>query len=275
MVGSKADFKIKGDRKYFLIFDIDGTLRPDQVTSLDHRYPRINPETAMKLQELNNHKQVDVVILTARSYVDIFRSNIPKSITKYCGFGKQIIENDILKYAREEFVKAYDETVCFIDIIKDLLGFDLISELDFLTTPGDFAIYFESANYQAKKDRILEIIQMLLRNSSRWSLLDFGKELVFKDNKYKYNKGDAARDIIDKLDFTETTEVCLFGDSEADYAGMLALRQYQSEHPNKRIKIKNFSVGPLLNGKEQIDIALESYKETIELVNEFHSFFCK
>lgn len=267
------DFMVRDDRKYFLIFDIDGTLRPDEVTSLDHRYPKINPEAAIQLQELNSHPQVNVVILTARSYVDIFRSNIPRNITKYCGFGKQIIENDVLKYAREEFTKAYEETVCFIEIIKDLIGVELITGLDFLTTPGDFAIYFENANYEEQKSKILEIINLLLKNSKRWTLMDFGKEIIFKDNKYKYNKGNAVEDMLNHLDLEELTQVCLFGDSEADYEGMKALRNYQLQHPEKRLKVKNFSIGPTLLNKECVDINLESYKDTIDLVNRFYDFF--
>lgn len=264
--------KIQLDSKknYFLIFDVDGTLRPDTVTALDHRYPRIDPDIAMKLRSLNTHDRVKISILTARSYVDIFRSNIPKNITKYCAFGKQIIENDILRYPRSEFSRAYDEITMFIDIIKDILGPVLTAHLDFLVTPGDFVIYFEASEYEEQKTRILEILEIILFNSKRWTIEDLGKEIVFRDHKYPYNKGDAIFDILDGIDLQNLTQVYLFGDSEADYKAMIALREYQKLHPQKRLKVANVAVGPGLKGKESVDMVFDSYKDTLVFVSKLH-----
>ncbi len=265
-----AKFDLDTEKKFFLIFDVDGTLRPDEVTALDHRYPRINPETAKQLQKLNAHPKVEIVILTARSYVDLFRSNIPKNITKYCGFGKQIIQNDVLRYAREEFQKGYDETVFFIDIIKDIIGPKLCEDIDFLITPGDFALYFEADKYQEQKERIMRILEIMFMHSLRWTILDFGKELVFKDAKYPYDKGNAAWDILEQINLNDLTHVFLFGDSSADYKAMDALRKYQKTYPNKRLKVSNISVGPLIGNKESVDVNFSSYKETLAFVNELY-----
>ncbi len=265
---SKFDFeKIN---KFFLIFDIDGTLRPDTVMALDHRYPKIDPRTAQQLKQLNTHPKFRVAILTARSYVDIFRSNISNNIIKFCGFGKQIVNNDILRYAREDFSRAYDETVMFVDIIKDIIGPILASELDFLLTPGDFSLYFEAEDYQEKKEKILEILQLILFNSRRWQMIDMGKELIFKDRKYPYDKGDAIFDILDAMDLNNLTQVLFFGDSQADYRAMIALREYQKLHPQKRLKVTNIAVGPALLGQELVTYNFESYKDTTQFVDHLY-----
>ncbi|MCE2929275.1 MAG: hypothetical protein LW817_06570 [Candidatus Caenarcaniphilales bacterium] len=258
-------------KKILLIFDVDGTLRPDTVEALDHRYPKVDPIVAKKLMELNALSQIEISILTARSYVDIYRSNLPKNVTKYCGFGKQIIQNEILRYPKEEFHRAYDETTMFIDIIKDILGPKLTSSLDFLITPGDFSVYFEAKDFQEQKAKIMEIIEIVLFNSQRWKIDDLGREVVFKDAKYPYTKGDAIYHILDLVDLSEPTKVFFFGDSFADYKAMEALRSYQKMHPQKRLKVKNIAVGPILKDKELVDIVFESYKETLEFVNDLHA----
>ncbi len=263
-------FDLTGDKKFFLIFDVDGTLRPDEVTALDHRYPKIDPGVARKLMELNTHERVKIIILTARSCVDIFRSNIPKNITKYCGFGKQVVENEAIRHHREEFTKAYDETVFFVDIIKDILGPQLTKDLDFLITPGDFAIYFEADKYQEQRKRIMAILEILFSHSKRWHLLDLDKELIFKDNKYAYNKGNAVWDVLEQMNLNELTHVFLFGDSMADYLAMKSLREYQKTYPQKRLKVTNISVGPDLVNEEAVDLHFESYKETLAFVEELH-----
>ena len=195
-----AKFDLESDSQFVLIFDVDGTLRPDEVTALDHRYPKVDPKAAEQLHELNQHDRVRVMILTARSYVDIYRSNLPKDITKYCGFGKQIVDNDSVRYSRAEFQKAYDETIFFIDIIKDILGPHLTRDVSWLVTPGDFAIYFEAHDYEAQKQSIMNVLEIVFAHSTRWQIMDFGKELIFKDAKYPYNKGDAIWDILDTFD---------------------------------------------------------------------------
>ncbi len=268
-------FHLNSDKKFFLIFDVDGTLRPDTVTALDHRYPKIDPETAMSLRLLNTHEKVQISILTARSYVDIFRSNIPNNITKYCGFGKQIVENDILRYPRPEFARAYDEITVFVDLIKDILGPVLTANLDFLVTPGDFALYFEANDYQEKKAKIKAVLEMVFANSQRWHIEDLGKEIIFKDSKYTYNKGDAIFDILDALNLQALTHVYLFGDSDADYKAMVALRDYQKLHPQKRLKVTNIAVGHQLDEREAVDISFDSYKDTLKFVSVLHDMFLK
>lgn len=268
-----AKFDLESKSKFFLIFDVDGTLRPDEVTALDHRYPRIDPDTARKLMELNTHERVRIIVLTARSCVDLFRSNLPKNIVKYCGFGKQVVENEAIRYPRDEFTKAYDETVFFIDIIKDILGPQLSKDIDFLITPGDFAIYFEADKYVEQKKRIMAILEIVFAHSKRWELLDLGKELIFKDSKYAYNKGNAVWDILDQTNLNELTQVFLFGDSMADYQAMLALREYQKTYPQKRMKVANVSVGPALINEEAVNLRFESYKQTLQFVNALHTKF--
>ena len=263
-------FDLDKETRFLLIFDVDGTLRPDTVDCLDHRHPKIHPEAAKQLMELNTHPRVTVSILTARSYVDIYRSNLPKNITKYCGFGKQIVENDILRYPRPDFNRAYDEITMFIDIIKDILGPKLTASLDFLITPGDFAIYFDADNYQEQKEKIMEIIEIVIFNSQRWSIMDFGKEIIFRDAKYPYDKGDAIKDILDGTDLNKLTQVFFFGDSNDDYKAMQGLRSYQKLHPQKRIKVNNICVGPALKGREFVDMEFESYKETLSFVSGLH-----
>lgn len=263
-------FDLESDKKFFLIFDVDGTLRPDTVDCLDHRYPKIDPKAAKQLRDLNTHDRVDIIVLTARSYVDIFRSNLPKNIIKYCGFGKQIVENDVLKYSREEFTRAYDETVFFIDIVKDILGPDLSKELDFLVTPGDFAIYFESEHYEQKKASIMSILKIVFAHSKRWHVLDLGKEVVFKDSKYYYDKGNAVWDILDKMNLNDPTKVFFFGDSAADHRAMVALREYQKANSQKRLKVKNICVGQAINDDNSVDMRFESYKETLKFVDLLH-----
>lgn len=265
-----AKFDFDKTHKFFLIFDVDGTLRPDTVMALDHRYPRIDPKTAQQLKQLNTHPKFRIAILTARSYVDIFRSNIPNNIIKFCGFGKQIVNNDILRYAREDYARAYDETVMFVDLIKDIIGPVLASELDFLITPGDFSLYFEAEDYQEKKAKIMEIIEIVLFNSRRWQIQDMGKEIIFKDRKYPYDKGDAIFDILSAMDLTNLTQVFFFGDSEADYRAMTALREYQKLNPQKRIKVGNIAVGPALAGKELVTNNFESYKITLNFIDELY-----
>lgn len=263
-------FDLDKNTRFHLIFDVDGTLRPDTVDCLDHRHPKIHPNAAKQLMELNTHPRVMVSILTARSYVDIYRSNLPKNIIKYCGFGKQIVENDILRYPREDFHRAYDEITMFIDLIKDILGPTLTASLDFLITPGDFAIYFESDNYLDQKQKIMEILEIILFNSQRWSLMDLGKEIVFKDAKFPYDKGDAIQDILDSFDLSKLTQVFFFGDSNDDYKAMESLRSYQKLHPQKRVKVNNVCVGPVLKGKKFVDLEFESYKETLDFVATLH-----
>ncbi len=268
-------FQLNSDKKFFLIFDVDGTLRPDTVTALDHRHPRIDPETAKSLRILNTHEKVRISILTARSYVDIFRSNIPNSITKYCGFGKQIVENDILRYPRPEFARAYDEITVFVDLIKDILGPVLTANLDFLVTPGDFALYFEANDYQEQKAKVKAVLETVFANSQRWHIEDLGKEIIFKDSKYTYNKGDAIFDILDALNLEDLTHVYLFGDSDADHKAMVALREYQKLHPQKRLKVTNIAVGHQLDQRESVDINFDSYKDTLKFVATLHDLFLK
>lgn len=258
------------ERKYFFIFDIDGTLRPDEVEALDHRHPKIPPTTAQQLKNINLLDNFDIVILTARAYVDIFKSNFPKDIIKYCCYGKQILDNDILRYPREEFRKSYDETVLFIDLIKDLLSKEHVSKIDFLVSPGDFAIYFNETNYEQSKQEIMETVSLLLKNSRRWKTLDFGKEVIFLDNKYHYDKGDAAKDIVDKLNLETLTNVFMFGDSATDVKAMMALREYQKEHPSKRIKVCNISIGKALSDYEFIDFRFGSHHDTIKFIDALH-----
>lgn len=264
-------FSLDHNKKIFLIFDVDGTLRADTVDCLDHRYPKIDPEAAIQLMELNTLDNVRVAILTARSYVDIFRSNLPKNLIKYCGFGKQIVKNDVLRYAREDFHRAHDETTMFIDIIKDIIGPKLTANLDFLITPGDFAIYFELQDYEEHKQKIMEIVELILFNSKRWQIKDYGKEVIFKDLKYSYNKGDAIRDILDGTDLNDLTQVFFFGDSRDDYPAMIALRDYQKQYPGKRIKVNSISVGPTLLDEPNVDYNFESHDETIAFVKQLHA----
>ncbi|MDA0772496.1 MAG: hypothetical protein O3C63_06090 [Cyanobacteria bacterium] len=270
-----AKFDLETDSKYLLVFDVDGTLRPDEVIALDHRYPKIDPKAAEQLLELNQHDKVDILILTARSYVDIFRSNLPKNIKKYCGFGKQVVENDAVRYTRQEFANAYDETIFFIDIIKDILGPHLTQDVSFLVTPGDFAMYFESHEYEAQKKSIMNVLEIVFAHSNRWEILDFGKELIFKDAKYPYDKGDAIWDILDQIDLSELTQVFFFGDSMADYKAMLALRAYQQKYQQKRLKVKNVCVGPALVNEEAVTIKLDSYKDTIKFLESLHQKVCR
>jgi hypothetical protein len=42
-------------------------------------------------------------------------------------------------------------------------------------------------------------------------------------------------------------------------------------HPQKRLKVKNIAVGPIMKDKELVDIVFESYKETLEFVNDLHA----
>ncbi len=266
------DNNLEASRKYFLIFDIDGTLRPDMVEALDHRHPKISAKTAKQLSELNTVPGLEVVILTARSYLDLFRSNFPRNIRKYCGCGRQIIDNDVLTYAREEFSRSYDETVMFIDLLKDLFGRELTAQIDFLVTPGDFALYFDVEDYASVKSQVLEKVNFLLHNSSRWKFTDFGKELIFLDTKYKYDKGDAVLDILDQTDLdTTVTHVFMFGDSLADYQAMKALRAYQVRYPSKKLKVSNVSVGPKLGEQPDIDFRFPSYTETLDFIDKLHS----
>ena len=236
-----------------MIFDVDGTLRPDTVDALDHRYPKVDPNVAQQLMNLNTLDNVTVLILTARSPIDIYRSNLPKNIRKYCGFGKQIMEGENLKYTREDFSQADSEIAMFIELLKDILGPKLTAGIDFLTTPGDFAIYFESQDFKKQKDKVLKILELILINSKRWEILDFGRELIVKDAKYPYTKGDAIFDILNLMDLSQLYQVFFFGDSNDDYAAMNALREYQKLFPHKRIKVNNVCVGDVLVGKENVD----------------------
>lgn len=264
------------DRKYLLIFDIDGTLRPDEIESLDHRHPRIPPETALQLRDLNALSYIDIIILTARSYIDLFKSNFPKEIIKYCGCGKQILDNEILTYAREDFRRSYDETVIFIELIKDLIGKHLQSKVDYLITPGDFALYFNRDDYKAEKKEIMSKLDLFLAESTRWRISDFGKELIFHDNKYHYDKGNAAKDIMSDLDLeTKVVHAFMFGDSAMDYKAMLGLRDYQKQNPSKRLKVNNISVGPKLIEKDLIDFRFDSYNDTIDFIEALHKVFIK
>ncbi len=267
------DNALDPSRKYFLIFDIDGTLRPDMVEALDHRHPKIAAKTAKQLSELNTVPGLELIILTARSYIDLFRSNFPRNVRKYCGCGRQIIDNDVLTYAREEFARSYDETVIFIDLLKDILGREVVSDIDFLVTPGDFALYFDVEDYAEVKRMTLEKINFLLERSSRWQVSDFGKELIFLDTKYKYDKGDAVWDILDTRDLDAVpTQVFMFGDSLADYQAMKGLRAYQKHYPNKKMKVANISVGPKLNNTaEGIDFRFPSYTETLDFIDKLHA----
>lgn len=257
-------------RKYFFIFDIDGTLRPDTIDGLDHRHPKIPPQTALQLKDINLEPNCEVVILTARSYADMFKSNFPKDITKYCGCGKQILDNEILRYPRDEFQRSYDETVIFIDILKDILGKALVSKIDFLVAPGDFAIYFNEASFEKSKEEIMEKVNLILENSSRWEFTDHGKELIFIDNKYHYDKGDAVKDIMDNLDLSLPTYVFMFGDSPSDARAMLGLRDYQKDHPHKRLKVANVSVGDSLGDYGSVDFRFESHLDTIGFIEALH-----
>ncbi len=268
-----AKFDLDAERKFFLIFDVDGTLRPDEVTALDHRYPKIDPDIARKLMDLNAHEKVRIIVLTARSCVDLFRSNLPKNIVKYCAFGKQVVENEAIRYPRDEFTKAYDETVFFVDIVKDIIGPQLSKDLDFLITPGDFAIYFEADKYLEQKKRIMSILHIVFAHSKRWDVLDLGKEVIFKDSKYAYNKGNAIWDILDQTNLNELTQVFMFGDSMADYQAMAALREYQKTHPQKRLKVTNISVGPALANEEAVTLRFETYRETLKFVDALHEKF--
>jgi hypothetical protein len=266
-------FKLEKSNKILLIFDVDGTLRPDTVESLDHRYPKVDPKVAQQLMNLNTLDNVTVLVLTARSPIDLYRSNLPKNVRKYCGFGKQIMEGENLKYTREDFAQADAEISMFTEIIKDIMGPKLIAGLDFLTTPGDFAIYFESKDFTQQKKSVVKILETLFVNSRRWSILDFGKELIIKDAKYPYTKGDAIFDILNLTDLSELHQVFFFGDSNDDYKAMEALREYQQIFPQKRIKVNNVCVGPALVGKELVDFEFKSYEDTINFVNSLYGKF--
>lgn len=268
-------FNEENENHILLIFDVDGTIRPDTVEALDHRYPKVDPIVAKQLMNLNTLDNVTVLILTARSPIDIYRSNLPKNIKKYCGFGKQLMEGENLKYTREDFVTADAEIAMFVELIKDILGPNLTASLDFITTPGDFAIYFESQDYEEQKNDILQIIDKILVNSKRWKLLDYGREIIFKDAKYPYTKGDAIFDILNLMNLSELHQVFFFGDSKDDYAAMQALREYQSLFPQKRMKVTNVCVGESLKGKELVDFEFESYKDTISFVNSLYGKFFK
>ncbi len=265
------DSSLDPSRKYFLIFDIDGTLRPDQVEALDHRHPKISAKTAKQLSELNTVPGLELIILTARSYIDLFRSNFPRNVRKYCGCGRQIIDNDVLTYAREEFARSYDETVMFIDLLKDVFGREISSQIDFLVTPGDFALYFDVEDYSSLKQEVLTKVEFLLAKSSRWQFNDFGKELIFLDTKYKYDKGDAVWDILSYKELDSvSTQVFMFGDSLADYQAMKSLRAYQIHHPNKKLKVSNVSVGPKLNEQAGVDYRFPAYTETLDFIDKLH-----
>jgi hydroxymethylpyrimidine pyrophosphatase-like HAD family hydrolase len=266
-------FNLEKSNNILLIFDVDGTLRPDTVESLDHRYPKVDPKIAKQLMNLNTLDNVTVFILTARSPIDLYRSNLPKNIRKYCGFGKQIMEGENLKYTREDFSQADAEISMFTEIIKDIMGPKLIAGLDFLTTPGDFAIYFESKEFAEQKKAVVKILDTLFVNSKRWNILDFGKELIIKDSKYPYTKGDAIFDILNLMDLSVLHQVFFFGDSNDDYTAMQALRQYQKIYPQKRIKVNNICVGPVLTGKELVDFEFKSYEDTISFVSSLYGKF--
>lgn len=268
-------FNLEKSNNILLIFDVDGTLRPDTVEALDHRYPKVDPGVAKKLMNLNTLDNVTVLVLTARSPIDLYRSNLPKNIKKYCGFGKQVMEGENLKYTRDDFAQADAEIAMFTEIIKDVMGPKLVAGLDFLTTPGDFAIYFESKEFEEQKRSVLQILETIFVNSKRWSILDFGKELIIKDAKFPYTKGDAIFDILNLTDLSELHQVFFFGDSNDDYKAMQALRDYQGIYPNKRIKVNNICVGPALAGKDLVDFEFLTYEDTIAFVNSLYGKFFK
>lgn len=266
-----AKFNIDKNNEILLIFDVDGTLRPDTVESLDHRYPKVDPNVAQQLMNLNTLDNITVLILTARSAIDLYRSNLPKNIKKYCGFGKQVMEGENLKYTRDDFQNADAEIAVFIEILKDILGPNLTASLDFLTTPGDFAIYFEAKDFKEQKAKVLQVLNQILQNSKRWSILDFGKELIVKDAKYPYTKGDAIFDILNLTNLSNLHQVFFFGDSGDDYKAMTALREYQKIYPQKRIKVNNVCVGDALKNKEMVDFEFDSYEDTISFVGALYA----
>jgi hydroxymethylpyrimidine pyrophosphatase-like HAD family hydrolase len=263
-------FSFDRNDKYFLIFDIDGTLRPDTPESLDHRHPKIAADAALRLGVLNLLDNVDIIVLTARSHIDVLRANLPKNIRKYCAFGKVILDGEIIRYAREEFHTLYDETLMFKGLLMDIFGEDLSEKIDFLLTPGDFSIFFHEENYLKTKKIILEKINSLLENSKRWLIWDFAKEIILKDTKNHYDKGNAIRDILNTLDLSTPTRIYMFGDSPADYMAMEGLRNYQREHPNKRLKVSNICVGNQISDSEIIDFRFESYKDTLNFIERLH-----
>ena len=264
-------FNLETNSNILLIFDVDGTLRPDTVEALDHRYPKVDPNVAQELMNLNTLDNVTVLILTARSPIDLYRSNLPKNIRKYCSFGKQVMEGEILRYTRDDFAEADKEIAVFIEILKDIMGPKLIAGLDFLATPGDFAIYFESPDFTEQKKKVSKVLNTILENSKRWQILDFGRELIIKDAKYPYTKGDAIFDILNLVNLSELHQVFFFGDSNDDYKAMEALREYQKIYPQKRIKVNNVCVGEALKGKDLVDFEFESYKDTISFVSTLYA----
>lgn len=263
-------FSFNKNDKYFLIFDIDGTLRPDSPESLDHRHPKVSADAALRLGVLNLLENVDVIVLTARSHMDVLRSNLPKNIRKYCAFGKVILDGEIVRYANDSFHKIYDETVLFKDLLVDIFGERLSEKIDFLLTPGDFSIFFHQEFYEDTKKAVMNKIEILLENSSRWDIWDFGKEIILKDTKNHYDKGNAIRDILNNLDLSELTRIYMFGDSPADYLAMEGLRNYQKEHPSKRLKVSNICVGDQIKDTEMVDFRFESYKNTLEFIEKLY-----
>jgi hypothetical protein len=51
---------------------------------------------------------------------------------------------------------------------------------------------------------------------------------------------------------------------------MIALREYQKLHPQKRLKVTNIAVGPALRGHELVTYNFESYRDTTQFVDHLY-----
>lgn len=261
-------------RKHFYIFDIDGTLRDNEVNCKSFLTPNLDIRVIDDLIRLNNKSHNRLLLLTARHQKQIKRSNIRDT-------GINVVTDQGISLAEQD-EKFRTETKNLADNLTLLLN-RLIGEHKFEISPytGWISIEFSNNNYAHEKTEVLEVLKALMKaNTNDWSVSgDYssnGQFIILHKNTFNYGKGEASEKIItDSLNSTdpknkidENTNIYVIGDTSGDYRAMEKIKEMKLPDGVKTFSI---AVGDQLNDRNKysaVDHRLSNHRAVAKLLNQ-------
>ena len=257
------------NREHFYIFDIDGTLKENELNCLTHAVPNLTQQVRDDLIALNNRPNTHVLILTARAIDEIKESNIPyQEIPVITGHGREMIHGDRHEILfGEDLIPGTQKFVDQLDALMDNLG---ISKDQYLIRhySGQAYLQFNENCFAATKTKVMKAMQVLMNNTPcGWSISDQGSRYIFFVNEGpEYDKGMAVKKIVedytDKI--TAKTNIYVLGDAGSDYKAMEAMKTVDLPSGARSI---NIAIGDELAGQPAVDVERSSYHVVAELLN--------
>jgi hypothetical protein len=256
-------------RNHLYIFDIDETLKQEELNCLTHAVPNIDNQVREDLIKLSKKPGNTVLMLTSRCKEELQESNVPhEEIPVITGYGREVLNGNTHKILVGEELLA--DTNKFVQHLHTLLKNQGITEDQYLMRQyaGSIYIQFRENDFTQAKVQTMRALRVLMGDSSSdWSVADSGSRYIFFNNsRFNYDKGIALKKLLNEqsININTKTNIYVLGDTSSDYKAMEALKEVDLPEGAKKI---NIAVGKQLTGKPAVDIELKSYHSVADLLN--------